>query len=80
MERVITDPDGITWTCVQPFSGISEDAEKREAARVKGQENHYWVVCTPSGGAQSVRLALRENWEHNTSDRDLLQAIQDHQA
>ncbi|MBD0334251.1 MAG: hypothetical protein ICV62_02080 [Cyanobacteria bacterium Co-bin13] len=69
MEREVTDGEGITWTCIQALSGISE-----EAAQVKGKDA-YWVVCTPSGGAQSVRVQLGEDWQTNCSDEDLLQEI-----
>ena len=76
MERVVSDPDGITWTCIQAFSGLSDQAEHPEAAQVKGQEDTYWVVCTPSGGAQSVRLKLPNEWESTYSDEALLQEIE----
>lgn len=69
MEREVTDNEGITWTCIQAYSGISEDA-----AQVKGEDS-YWVVCTPSGGAQSVRLKLDKEWETAYSDEALLQKI-----
>lgn len=36
MEREITDSDGITWTCVQAYSGLSHNAENQDAAQVKG--------------------------------------------
>ncbi|WNZ27449.1 hypothetical protein HJG54_31720 [Leptolyngbya sp. NK1-12] len=67
MEREVTDSEGITWTCIQALSGISDDA-----AQVKG-EDAYWVVCTPSGGAASVRLmvystAIQTNSCLQTSD------------
>ncbi|MBD0269210.1 MAG: hypothetical protein ICV77_13070 [Cyanobacteria bacterium Co-bin8] len=69
MEREVTDGEGITWTCVQPLSGISE-----EAAQVEGQDA-YWVVCTPSGGAQSVRVQLGKDWQTDCSDETLLEKI-----
>ncbi|MBF2046945.1 MAG: hypothetical protein IGS54_06170 [Elainella sp. C42_A2020_010] len=67
MEREVTDSEGITWTCIQALSGISDDA-----AQVKG-EDAYWVVCTPSGGSASVRLmvystAIQTNSCLQTSD------------
>jgi hypothetical protein len=70
MEREVTNGEGITWTCVQAYSGISEDT-----AKVKGQEDSYWVVCTPSGGAKSVRLKLQGDWEIEYSDAALLHKI-----
>jgi hypothetical protein len=59
MPREVTDRDGITWTCIQAFSGLGKDPEKTEAARVNGKADAFQVVCTPSGGAQSVRIAGR---------------------
>lgn len=76
MERVVSDRDGITWTCIQAFTGLSDQAEHQEAAQVKGQEDTYWVVCTPSGGAQSVRLKLSGDWKSVYSDESLLHEIE----
>ncbi|MBW4445003.1 MAG: TonB C-terminal domain-containing protein [Plectolyngbya sp. WJT66-NPBG17] len=79
MERTVSDQDGITWSCVEAFTGLSEDKPQHsEAAQVKGQEDAYWVVCTPSGGAQSVRLKLSGDWQNTYSDEALLQAIEEH--
>jgi hypothetical protein len=39
MEREITDSNGITWTCVQAYSGLDNNAENQDAAQVKGQED-----------------------------------------
>lgn len=75
MEREIKDSDGITWTCLQAFSGLSDNTEAQEAAQVKGEEDTYWVVCTPSGGAQSVRLKLKDQWYKEYSNQELLQEI-----
>lgn len=69
-ERDVMDDQGITWTCVQAYSGLSDDA-----AQVKGDENKYWVVCTPSGGAQSVRIQLDDDWQHACTDETLLKQI-----
>ena len=75
MEREVTDTDGTTWTCVQAFSGLSDSAATKDAAQVKGEPDTYWVVCTPSGGAQSVRLKLQDEWETAYSDEALLKEI-----
>ena len=58
MPREVTDGEGIAWTCIQAFAGLGKDPEKIEAARVEGQDDLYDVVCTPSGGAKSVRVQL----------------------
>ncbi|MGG6266869.1 hypothetical protein ACQ4M3_21510 [Leptolyngbya sp. AN03gr2] len=75
MERTVSDRDGITWSCIEAFTGLSDETEHSEAAQVKGQEDTYWVVCTPSGGAQSVRLKLSGDWQNDYSDEALLQEI-----
>ncbi len=80
MPRDVKAPDGITWTCIQAFAGLGKDSEKTEAARVEDSSNRFHVVCTPSGGAKSVRVELPGNWEKSLSDEDLLRAIEAQQA
>lgn len=80
MPRDVTDGEGITWSCIQAFAGLGGAEEKAEAARVDGARNRYHVVCTPSGGAKSVRVELPGNWEDGLSDEELLRAIQAKQA
>ncbi len=80
MPREVTDSDGTTWTCIQAFAGLGKAPEKTEAARVEGSGNRFHVVCTPSGGAKSVRVELPGNWEKGLSDEELLRAIQAQQA
>jgi len=75
MPREITSRDGVTWTCVQAFNSLTEGTKNQDAAQVKGQPDSYWVVCTPSGGAQSVRLQLSGEWENTYSDEELLNEI-----
>lgn len=79
MEREVKDADGITWSCVQAFSGLSENSQAQDAAEVKGEPDTYWVVCTPSGGTQSVRLKLKGDWEKEYSDEALLKEIRTQQ-
>ena len=75
MAREITDADGITWSCIQAFAGLGNNAEKVDAARVSGREELVYVVCTPSGGAQSVRVELPDSWEKGLPDDALLRKI-----
>ncbi|KFG67496.1 hypothetical protein [Microvirga sp. BSC39] len=75
MPREVSDAEGITWTCIQAFAGLGNDPEKTDAARVDGTRNQVHVVCTPSGGAKSVRLELPGDWETSLPDDDLLRAI-----
>jgi hypothetical protein len=72
MEREVQDADGVTWKCVQAFAGLSDKAAAKEAART--DEGRLQVVCTPSGGARSVRVELKEGWE-KLPDEKLLAAI-----
>jgi hypothetical protein len=75
MPRDVTDPDGVTWSCVQAFAGLGNDPSKVEAARVDGSPDRLHVVCTPSGGARSVRIELAVDWEQSCVDEDILDAI-----
>ena len=76
MEREVTDGEGITWTCVQAYAMLSEQSEAQAAARTDSRRESYHVVCTPSGGAKSVRIELPDGWEDSCSDEDLLRAIE----
>jgi hypothetical protein len=75
MPREVSDAEGITWTCIQAFAGLGNDSEKTDAARVDGTRDQVHVVCTPSGGAKSVRLELPGDWETSLPDDDLLRVI-----
>lgn len=61
--REVQDPGGekLTWSCVP--------------ALATGQGGKVPVVCTPSGGARSVRLELPADWRQAQSDEELLAAI-----
>jgi len=75
MPREVTDADGVAWSCIQAFAGLGNDPEKKDAARVEGDAGRVHVVCTPSGGAKSVRLELPEDWERSLQDEELLKEI-----
>ena len=74
MPREVQDGDGMKWSCVEAYAGLSEDG-KSDAARVEGTDR-YRVVCTPSGGATSVELELPGGWDEAMTDADLLREIQ----
>ena len=74
-QREAQDSDNITWTCVQALSGLSGEAAAEAAERVEDEKGNVPVVCTPSGGEQSVRIELPKDWEETLSDEDLLKAI-----
>lgn len=76
-QREVTDGEQVTWTCVQAYAGLGESAaaaalEERRAAEGRGVP----VVCTPTGGAQSVRLELAGDWLESMSDESLLAEIE----
>ncbi|HEX8905490.1 MAG TPA: hypothetical protein VF771_11640 [Longimicrobiaceae bacterium] len=73
--REVTDEQGIRWSCVEAYAGLSADANGGEAAKVEGAEERFRVVCTPSGGAKSVELHLPGGWEEALSDDELLREI-----
>lgn len=76
MAREVTDDEGTTWECVQAYAGLEGGGENQELAEVDGRENLLHVVCTPSGGAQTVRLQLHKGWEDKYSDEELLREIE----
>ena len=76
MPREVRDEQGITWSCVEAYAGLSGDAG--DAARADGPGERYRVVCTPTGGAKSVELELPAGWEESMSDEDLASEINRH--
>lgn len=80
MPREIEDAaEGVRWTCAQAYAGLAEKAADDSAARVE-RTDRYRVVCTPSGGSQSVELELPGGWEDDYSDEDLLADIRQARA
>jgi hypothetical protein len=75
MAPEVTHSERIVWSCVEAYSALSEEPQHREKAQVKGSDDAYWVVCTPAGGAKSVRLQLQGDWENSCSDEALLSSI-----
>lgn len=79
MPREIED-NATAWTLAQAYAVLEENSEAAsDAARVEGNENLVYVVATPSGGAQTVRLKLKSDWEESLSDKDLLEEIKSKQ-
>jgi hypothetical protein len=75
MPREITDTNGVIWSCIQAFAGLGKDPAKAEAARLSDTADRFHVVCTPSGGARSVRIELPIGWEEACPDEEILAAI-----
>jgi hypothetical protein len=72
--EVRDDQDKLTWNCVQAFTATNGMAAEK-AVELSKQHNMVEVICTPTGGAQTVRLKLHENWIDSIDDNALLQAI-----
>jgi hypothetical protein len=68
LQREVTDGAKLRWSCVQAYSGLDRDLVTDDNGMVP-------VVCTPTGGAQSVRVELPQSWADYLPDAELLAAI-----
>jgi hypothetical protein len=75
IQREVTDREGTKWNCVQAYTGLQGKLADKAAELAETDEGKIPVVCTPSGGAQSVRLEVKENWYEQLSDDALVEAI-----
>jgi len=74
-QREVTDQENTQWVCVQAFGGLNKQAAEEAADKVETEDGKVPVVCTPSGGAQTVRLQLSRDWLESYSDEQLVTAI-----
>lgn len=74
--REVQDGNNIKWQCIQAFAGVKTSVTEKAADHAQGSNDTVTVVCTPSGGAQTVRLNLTHDWNKTMSDDALLQAIE----
>ena len=77
MTREVTGVDGISWSCVEAYAGLSDTGGSEAAARAADGDN-LTVVCTPGGGAKTVRLKLPAGWAESFDDERLLREIEAH--
>lgn len=77
--REITDSNNTTWTCVQAYAGLSGENGDKAIELTETADGTVTVVCTPSGGAQTIRLELPANWLEGYSDEDLQKEIEANQ-
>ena len=75
-QRTVQDHENTTWQCVQALSGLSGKSSEEVKERLEDEDGKIPVVCTPSGGAQTVRLQLDPDWEEKLSDDELISAIE----
>lgn len=74
-EREVADKENIKWKCVQAYAGLEGKVDEKAVELSENDEGTVPVVCTPNGGAQSVRLNLSKNWEDQLSEEQLIDAI-----
>lgn len=74
-QREVKEPEGTTWTCVQAYAGLGGEAAEEAAELVEKEGQTVPVVCTPDGGAQTVRLQLSKNWINEIPEEELLDMI-----
>lgn len=78
MPREIQDSQNTIWNCLQAYAGLNQNSENQAAA--KTGNGLVTVICTPNGGAQTVRLELATDWETALSDDELADAIKNQQS
>lgn len=74
-KREVRDKEGTTWSCVQAYGATSDKKAAEVAELTEGNDRQLPVVCTPDGGARSVRLQLPLNWLEQLPDEELLKKI-----
>ena len=74
-QREVQDEENTRWTCVQAFAGVGGEVAAEAAERTESADGTVTVVCTPSGGEQTLRLELPRDWSERLSDEELLAGI-----
>ena len=74
-EREVTDGENVRWKCIQAFAGTNGKAAQ-EAVELAANGVEVEVICTPTGGAQTVRLKLDKDWADRLSDEELVRKIE----
>lgn len=70
--REVQTSDGTRWQCVE---AMISDTSNNESASKSSATDTVTVVCTPSGGAQTVRMDLNKDWKKSVTDEELIQQI-----
>lgn len=74
-QREVTDKHNTTWACVQAYAATNSAAAEKAVELSETDSGTVPVVCTPTGGAQTVRLELGKDWLDALSDEELSTAI-----
>ncbi|WP_187264137.1 hypothetical protein [Pontibacter beigongshangensis] len=70
-QREVTDQGNTAWTCVQAYAALGDKA----ASLTESGNGTVTLVCTPGGGAQTVRIEVGKDWMEKLTDEQLLAAI-----
>jgi hypothetical protein len=73
-QREVQDQNKTNWVCVEALSGLADNSAE-VSEKIQDKNGNVPVVCTPSGGAQTVRINLASNWNDTLSDQELLDRI-----
>ncbi len=73
-QREVADED-TRWTCVQAFSMSETEIAEKATGLAESEAGRVTVVCTPSGGAKTVRIELPADWDETMQDDALLAEI-----
>lgn len=72
-QREVQDSKNVRWSCVEALAAVSEGLTSDKNGNVT-------VVCTPSGGEQTVRVKLESDWFEKATDEEILKAIQENRG
>jgi hypothetical protein len=70
--REVQTSDGARWQCAEALISPADD---KSSIVEKDDTSLVTVVCTPSGGAQSVRIEMQKDW-NSLSDNELAAEIE----
>lgn len=73
-QREVQDQNNTKWVCVEALSGLSDNSSE-VADKIQDKNGKVPVVCTPSGGAQTVRIKVNSDWSEALSDEEILNQI-----
>jgi hypothetical protein len=74
-QKEVTDKQNTKWTCVEAYSMLQPKTAEKAAALSENEAGNVNVVCTPTGGAKTVRLELAHGWQ-DMNDERLIEEIQ----
>lgn len=73
-QREVQDQNNTKWVCVEALSGLTDNSAE-VADKIQDKNGDVPVVCTPSGGAQTVRIKVSSDWSDSLSDEELIKQI-----